>query len=81
MDEPIKKAGQYPNVAIMAGTDPEKVKKFYGVKPSVFDVDEWEPQRVDYLCDMCANDCDERRVIHIGQGAYSVCERWEEAER
>ena len=35
-------------------------------------------QHVDYLCDMCANDCDERRVIHIGQGAYSVCERWKE---
>ncbi len=46
MDEPIKKAGQYPNVAIMAGTNPEKVKKFYGVKPSVFDEPEWEPARV-----------------------------------
>ena len=47
MDEPIKKSGQYPNVAIMAGTNPEAVKKFYGVKPSVFDVDEWEPKRVE----------------------------------
>lgn len=46
MDEAIKKAGQYPNVAIMAGADPEKVKKLYGVKPSVFDVEEWEPARV-----------------------------------
>ena len=35
-------------------------------------------EQVDYLCDMCANECDERRVIHIGQGAYSVCERWKE---
>ena len=32
----------------------------------------------DYLCDMCANDCDERREIRVGQGAYDVCERWEE---
>lgn len=46
MDEPIKKAGQYPNVAIMAGTDPEKVKKKYGVK-SLFDEPEWEPARVE----------------------------------
>ncbi len=34
----------------------------------------------DYLCDMCANDCDERRPIKVGQGAYTVCERWVEAE-
>ena len=47
MDEPIKKSGQYPNVAIMAGTDPEKVKKFYGVKQSVFDEPEREPARVE----------------------------------
>ena len=47
MDEPIKKAGQYPNVAIMAGTDPEEVKKLYGVNsPSVFDIPEREPARV-----------------------------------
>lgn len=37
-------------------------------------------QQVDYLCDMCANDCDERKVIRVGQGAYSVCERWREAD-
>ena len=48
MDEPIKKSGQYPNVAIMAGTDPEEVKKKYGVNsPSVFDEPEWEPARVE----------------------------------
>ena len=35
-------------------------------------------QHVVYLCDMCANDCDERRVIRVGQGAYSVCKRWKE---
>jgi hypothetical protein len=46
MDEPIKKAGQYPNVAIMAGADPEEVKKQYGVS-SVFDMFEWEPARVE----------------------------------
>ena len=46
MDEPIKKAGQYPNVAIMAGTDPEEVKKQYGVNSSVFDEPTWEPARV-----------------------------------
>lgn len=33
---------------------------------------------VDYLCDDCANDCDERRVIRVGQGAYDVCPRWKE---
>lgn len=37
-------------------------------------------ETTDYLCDMCANDCDERRIIKVGQGAYSVCERWVEAE-
>jgi hypothetical protein len=51
MDEAIRKSGQYPNVAIMAGTDPEKVKKFYGVKPSVFDEPEWEPARVERRAD------------------------------
>lgn len=35
---------------------------------------------VDYLCDMCANDCDERKVIRVGQGAYDVCERWKESD-
>lgn len=34
----------------------------------------------DYLCDMCANDCDERRTIRVGQSAYDVCEKWQEAE-
>lgn len=32
------------------------------------------------LCDMCANDCDERRVIRVGQSAYAACERWRDAE-
>lgn len=49
MDEPIKKAGQYPNVAIIAGTDPEEVKKKYGV--SLFDEPTWEPQRVERTVD------------------------------
>lgn len=47
MDEPIKKAGQYPNVAIMAWTDPEEVKKKYVVNSSVFDEPIWEPARVE----------------------------------
>ena len=47
MDEPIKKAGQYPNVAIMAGTDPEKVKKLDGVSSSVLDEPTWETARVE----------------------------------
>ena len=34
----------------------------------------------DYLCDMCANDCDERKTIRVGQSAYDVCEKWQEAE-
>lgn len=45
MDEAIKKSGQWPNVAIEAGSDPEQAKRKYGVK-SVFDEPEWEPQRV-----------------------------------
>lgn len=58
MDEPIKKAGQYPNVAIMAGTNPEEVKKQYGVNsPSVFDEPIWEPQRVE------RNDNDRNRLL------------------
>lgn len=47
MDEAIKKAGQYPNVAIMAGTNPEEVKKQYGVDSSVFDEPTWEPAAVE----------------------------------
>ena len=38
----------------------------------------WPIEEVDYLCDMCANDCDERRPIRVGQGAYDVCSRWVE---
>lgn len=34
----------------------------------------------DYLCDMCANGCDERRTIRVGQSAYDVCEKWQEVE-
>lgn len=37
-------------------------------------------EAVDYLCDMCSNGCDERRVIRVGQGAYDVCERWKEVD-
>lgn len=48
MDEAIKKSGQWPNVAIEAGSDPTQVMDKYGVKPtmSVFDEPEWEPARV-----------------------------------
>jgi len=37
-------------------------------------------EHVDYLCDMCANDCDERKVIEVGQSAYAVCDRWIDEE-
>ena len=38
----------------------------------------WFDSDVDYLCDMCANDCDERKVIRVGQSAYAICEKWVE---
>lgn len=41
------KSGQWPNVAIEAGSDPERVMREYGVRPSVFDELEWEPARVE----------------------------------
>ena len=47
MDEALAKTGEWPNVAIEAGSDPERVMERYGVKPSVFDVDEWEPAHVE----------------------------------
>lgn len=48
MDEPMKKSGQWPNVAIEAGEDPERVKERYGVNsPSVFEEPEWEPAQVE----------------------------------
>lgn len=40
------KTGQWPNVAIPAGSDPAEVMERYGVKQSAFDVEEWEPARV-----------------------------------
>lgn len=43
MDEALAKSGDWPNVAIEAGSDPARVMERYGVRPSVFDVDEWEP--------------------------------------
>lgn len=47
MDEAMPKSGQWPNVAIEAGSDPAQVMREHGVKPSVFDEPEWEPQRVE----------------------------------
>lgn len=47
MDEALAKSGDWPNVAIPAGSEPADVMERYGVKPSVFDVDEWEPARVE----------------------------------
>ena len=47
MDEALAKTGEWPNVAIEAGSDPAQVMERYGVKPSVFDVDEWEPAHVE----------------------------------
>ena len=47
MDEALAKSGDWPNVAIEAGSDPAEVMERYGVKPSVSDVDEWEPARVE----------------------------------
>lgn len=47
MDEALPKSGQWPNVAVKAGSDPKEVMKRYGVKSpfeSVFDDEPiWEP--------------------------------------
>lgn len=41
MDEVLMKAGQWPNVAVPAGSDPKQVMEEYGVQPpSVFAVDD-----------------------------------------
>ena len=47
MDEAMAKSGEWPNVAIEAGSDPAQVMERYGMKPSVFDAEEWEPARVE----------------------------------
>ena len=47
MDEALAKSGEWPNVAIEAGSDPTDVMERYGVRPGVFDEDEWEPARVE----------------------------------
>lgn len=47
MDEALAKTGEWPNVAIEAGSDPARVMERYGVRPSVFDEHEWEPARVE----------------------------------
>ena len=47
MDEALAKTGEWPNVAIEAGSDPADVMERYGVKPSVFDELEREPVRVE----------------------------------
>ena len=47
MDEALAKSGDWPNVAIEAGSDPEQVMREYGVRPSVFDEDEREPAHVE----------------------------------
>lgn len=33
MDEALLKSGQFPNVAILAGTDPKEVMREHGAKP------------------------------------------------
>ena len=47
MDEALAKSGEWPNVAIEAGSAPVDVMKRYGVKPIVFEEPEWEPARVE----------------------------------
>ena len=47
MDEALAKTGEWPNVAIEAGSDPEQVMERYGVRPSVFDGPEREPAMVE----------------------------------
>jgi hypothetical protein len=47
MDEALAKTGEWPNVAIPAGSVPADVMERYGVRPSVFDEPEWEPARVE----------------------------------
>lgn len=37
MDEPMRKSGQWPNVAIPAGSDPWQVMEHYGVMPCMED--------------------------------------------
>ncbi len=38
MDEALAKSGEWPNVAIPAGSDPAEVMERYGVKPSMRDL-------------------------------------------
>lgn len=47
MDEALAKSGEWPNVAIEAGSDPADVMERYGVRPSVFDGPEREPAHVE----------------------------------
>lgn len=47
MDEALAKSGEWPNVAIEAGSDPADVMERHGVKPSVFDEPEWESKRME----------------------------------
>ena len=54
MDEALAKTGEWPNVAIPAGSDPAQVMREYGVRPSVFDGPEREPAHVERN----DNDCD-----------------------
>lgn len=37
MDEALAKSGDWPNVAIEAGSDPEQVMREYGVRPCMED--------------------------------------------
>lgn len=37
MDEALAKSGDWPNVAIEAGSDPERVMREYGVRPCMED--------------------------------------------
>ena len=47
MDEALAKTGEWPNVAIEAGSDPAQVMERYGMRPSVLDGPEREPARVE----------------------------------
>lgn len=46
MDEALAKTGEWPNVAIEAGSDPAKVMEQYGVGPSMSDADGLGPAPV-----------------------------------
>lgn len=73
MDEPMRKSGQYPNVAIIVGSDPKKVLQEYDLSTACK-----VKQEIDKQVDTCEHSKIERSQLNVSQNSSDTRERLEQ---